>query len=281
MKFNPIRRVTKWQAIVAVVCFATGVASSHEMWIQGSKSIVEPGTEVSLNLYVGTKFKGDDKPYNPSAFQHYRVATSTATVPITGHYGDIPAGRVKAVSPGLNIVSYHSQPFQIQFKEADKWQRYLEYEGLDEVAQHYRQNGFPQSGLRETYQRCARALIWGVPPSATSLAKADQQDRPSNMPLELISLDNPFTIASDMLKLQLLYLADPIANIQVRVFYRAAGQKDRVVEKIARTDQHGTVTLPRFGPGDYLFNAVHLVPPPPGHQAEWQSYWASLTFTLE
>ncbi len=285
MRLNSIRRTATRQAIIviAMMCLVIGSADSHEMWVEVSKSIVKPGTEVSLNLYVGRNLKGDVQPYNPNSFQHYNVTTATTRVPISGHFGDIPAGRVASVAEGLNIVSYHSEPMQLRFREASKWQQYLAYEGLDDVAQFYRQNDFPQQGVRETYQRCSRALIWGMPPPETSLVETAKQDRPVGMPLELIFLDNPFitTNSSETLKLRLIYLSKPIAGIQVRVFYRSANERDKVIDTTARTDQNGTVTLPRFGPGHYLFNAVHLFPAAPALQADWQSYWASLSVTLE
>ncbi len=284
MKIDSIRRAITWQAIamMAIVCITCRVVYAHEMWIQASKSIVDPGAEVSLNLYVGRKLKGDDQPYNPRGFQRYRVTTATAEVPIEGHYGDVPAGRVAPVAEGLNIVSYHSNQMRLRFKEADKWQQYLEYEGLDKVAQFYRQNDFPQQGLMEKYQRCSRALIWGTPQDAASLAKVAKQDRPIGMPLELFFLDNPFLDnASEQMRLKLIYLSEPIADIQVRVFYRSGKPGDDVVDTVARTDEKGMVTLPRFGPGDYLFNAVHLIPAVRDREADWQSYWASLSLSLQ
>jgi uncharacterized GH25 family protein len=283
MQGDPIKRRIMWQAVVAMaaVGWLSSAAYSHEMWVEVSKSITEPGAEVSLTHYVGMNFKGDVQPYNPSAFAQYKVTTSSAQTPLSGHYGDIPTGWVKSVAAGLNIVSYHSLNFQLQFQEASKWQTYLEYEGLGEVAQLYRQKGFPQGGVKENYQRCARALIWGMPPSEASLAEVAKQDRPTGMPLELLVLENPLTSSSDRLKLQLIYLSEPIADIQVRVFYRSAKQQDKVVDQIARTDQNGSVTLPRFGPGDYLLNGVNRVPAAPGHQADWQRYRASLSFTLD
>ncbi len=285
MRLNPIRSIMRWQPIGALIACLFSLTSSpvwgHEMWVEASRSIVKPGVEVSLNLYVGQNFKGDELVYNPRRFIHYKVVTSTTERPIPGHYGDSPAGRVKAVAAGLNIVSYLSQHQQIRFDDAAKWQQYLKYEGLRETAQVYRQKGFPQQGIREHFQRCARALIWGAPQAETQLLESDQQDRPTGMPLELISLDLPFTSSSNTFNFQLIYLSKPIADVQVRVFYRSPDKKVPVKDAIARTAQDGTVTLPRFGPGRYLFNAVHLTPAAQDRQAEWQSYWASLSLTLK
>jgi len=66
MRLKPIKSAIKWQTLVALatLCWSSGVVHSHEMWVRASKSIVKPGAEVSLNLYVGRHLKGDELTYN-------------------------------------------------------------------------------------------------------------------------------------------------------------------------------------------------------------------------
>jgi hypothetical protein len=40
------------------------------------------------------------------------------------------------------------------------------------------------------------------------------------------------------------------------------------------------VRLRLAAPGVWLAKAVHMVPLPPGEDAQWESTWASLTFEL-
>ena len=47
-----------------------------------------------------------------------------------------------------------------------------------------------------------------------------------------------------------------------------------------RTDATGHARLRLNQPGMWLVKAVHMVPAPPGLDADWASYWASLTFML-
>ncbi len=46
----------------------------------------------------------------------------------------------------------------------------------------------------------------------------------------------------------------------------------------ARADAHGLVTVPVAAPGEWLLSAVHMEPSAEPAEADWQSYWASLTF---
>ena len=57
--------------------------------------------------------------------------------------------------------------------------------------------------------------------------------------------------------------------------------KRNPAEKIsARTDDDGRVRLRLDSPGMWLIKAVHVIPAPAGMNAEWESFWASLTFEM-
>jgi uncharacterized GH25 family protein len=49
----------------------------------------------------------------------------------------------------------------------------------------------------------------------------------------------------------------------------------------ARTDSKGHVTLRLPQDGIWLIKAVHMVAAPAGSDADWASFWASLTFELK
>jgi uncharacterized GH25 family protein len=48
----------------------------------------------------------------------------------------------------------------------------------------------------------------------------------------------------------------------------------------ARTDRDGRVRFRLPAGGMWLVKAVHMIPAPAGTNAEWASYWASLTFEM-
>ena len=48
----------------------------------------------------------------------------------------------------------------------------------------------------------------------------------------------------------------------------------------ARTDNDGRVRFRLPADGMWLVKAVHMIPAPAGANAEWASFWASLTFEL-
>jgi hypothetical protein len=60
----------------------------------------------------------------------------------------------------------------------------------------------------------------------------------------------------------------------------AINQRDPSKKLSARSDAQGRVAF-RFPMGGvWLVKAVHMIPAKPGTNADWESYWASLTFDL-
>jgi uncharacterized GH25 family protein len=107
---------------------------------------------------------------------------------------------------------------------------------------------------------------------------AEDRDRALGFALELVADRNPYAIgANDELPLQLLYHGQPLGGALVVAMNRA----NPSAKLSARTDASGRVRLRLSQPGMWLIKAVHMVPAPAGSDAEWASFWASLTFELK
>jgi hypothetical protein len=78
------------------------------------------------------------------------------------------------------------------------------------------------------------------------------------------------------LPIRLLYLGAPLRGVLVSAINDQA--PDAPVS--ARSGAAGGVTFTADRPGRWLIKAVHMVPAPPGVDAEWESFWASLTFEI-
>jgi uncharacterized GH25 family protein len=80
----------------------------------------------------------------------------------------------------------------------------------------------------------------------------------------------------DSLPVELTYKGTPLAGALVVAFnQRSPYHKLRV-----RSDQNGRATFTIEEPGPWMVKAVHMVPAAAGTNADWESYWASLTFEM-
>jgi len=257
-------------AAAAIVLGAAPPLLAHDMWIDPTTFFPEPGAVVGLRLRVGENLLGDPLPRDPALINQFVFEDGSGRRPVIGRDGADPAGFLRAGTSGVVVVGYRSNPSAIE-QTPEKFNQYLKEEGLDTVAAlRARRN---ETGLkgREMFSRCAKSLV------LTGPAVTGQGDRRLGLPLEIIAERNPYMAAiGQELPFRLLYDNRPLAGALMVDINRLSP-----AEKLtARTDSQGRVRFTLRRGGMWLVKAVHMVPAPAGADAEWASYWASLTFGL-
>jgi uncharacterized GH25 family protein len=185
--------------------------------------------------------------------------------------GADPAGLLRAALPGLLIIGYRSNPSAVELS-AEKFNQYLEEEGLDAVVAERSRRHQTGATARELFARCAKSLVWSGSSADTHL------DRRLGFTLELVAERNPYALrAGEDFPVRLTYENRPLAGALVA----AINQLNPSERLTARSDHDGRVRF-RLRPGGmWLIKAVHMVPAPAGSTAEWASFWASLTFDMK
>ena len=244
--------------------------SAHDMWIEPTSFLPNAGSIVGLRLRVGQDFLGDPIPRDPELIEQFIGVDSTGRKPIYGRDGADPAGLVRQTEPGLFIVGYQSRPKSITLP-ATTFNQYLNEEGLDAISELRTRRNETNKEAKEIFARCAKSLVRYGTPAET------QSDRVLGFTLELVAEKNPYTVhAGQDLPVSLTYDGHPLPNAQVVAMNRA----NPAAKITARTDKNGRVTFRLPQDGVWLIKAVHMVQAPAGTNAEWASFWASLTFEL-
>ena len=105
-----------------------------------------------------------------------------------------------------------------------------------------------------------------------------QGDSTLGFTLELLAQKNPYALhPGEELPIRLTYEGRPLTNALVVAMNRA----NPMAKLTARTDAKGRVTFRLTQDGTWLIKAVHMIPAPTGTNADWESFWASLTFQLK
>jgi hypothetical protein len=256
------------RVLLAAIALSPVTLVAHDMWIEPTTFSPEPGEIVGLRLRVGQDLLGDPLPRDTALINQFVVEDAAGRKPVVGRDGADPAGFVRAATPGLLVIGYRSNPSAVDLT-ADKFNQYLKEEGLDQVAAERARRNETGAGVHELFSRCAKSLVLSGPPSEA------QGDRRLGFPLELVAERNPYTMRADQdLPARLTYENRPLAGALVVAMNRL-----KPSEKLAaRTDSDGRVRF-RLRPGGmWLIKAVHMVPAPAGTNADWASFWASLTF---
>ena len=269
--------------LVPAVVLALGVltpacAGAHEFWLAPSSYRAARGDTLRATAFVGTGFRGGLKPYAATRAVTW-VARGSRLVDLKPESvnGDDVFGRWVPDDDGGVLFAYESNFVPIELP-AEEFDAYLELEGLDGPRAERAKLGALAGDGRERYERCPKAWVAGRDPKRVTAAVG--------LSLELVPATDPSLPGP--LKLRLLFRGEPLPGTRVRAWNHklasgwspVGGASRDSVGPVAhtRTDAHGVATLVLPGSGEWMLSAVHMEPSRDPRHADWESYWASLTF---
>ena len=257
--------------LFAALMLSSATLFAHDMWIEPTAFVPDAGKIIGLKLRVGQDLLGDPIPRDPALIDQFITVDSTGRKPVVGRNGADPAGLVRVAAPGLLVVGYKSNPSPVVLPAA-KFNQYLKEEGLEAIAELRARRNQTGNEAREVFSRCAKSLVSsGTPTDADA-------DRSLGFTLELVALKNPYTLrAGEDLPVSLAYEGRPLSGALVAAMNRL----NPAAKLTARTDKNGRVSFKLPETGMWLIKAVHMIPAAAGANAEWASFWASLTFELK
>lgn len=275
-------------ALLLLLALAPSKAAAHYFWVAPRVFHAVPGELVSVQLRVG--HPGEDEPF---ARDPVRIRRFAAVHPdgsqsrVAGRAGAEPAGGVRLREPGFHLIAYRSQR-SVSVLEAQKFEAYLEEEGLERIIAVRAASGQRAREGREWYSRSAKALV-SVAGGAEEAYRAGF-DRNLGLQLELIPRSNPALFRpGEPFSLLLLFEGRPAAGVLIRAF-SARSPADSLAQ---RTDAEGRVAFSLGQGGQWLFTGVHMIEAGagaawsdgiaakrPAEDADWESFWASLALEL-
>jgi cobalt/nickel transport protein len=247
----------------------TGPAVSHEFWIDPVQFTPKTGASVPIVFRIGQNFQGDTYPYVRELDRRFSIIDRTGEHAIKTLDGEDPAAEIVMGEPGLSIVVHQRAPETVVFETFERFKENLIYEGQERLIEAHVKSGRPLATIRDSYARYAKALISVGSPAAG-------QDRAVGLPLELVAENNPYQAATGQpLTVRLLHNGKPLAGSLVKCFNRDDPKSPRLV----RSDAEGRVTFEAMTAGETLISAVHMTEPQSAKESDWDSLWATLSFT--
>lgn len=252
---------------VLALCAFAGVAQAHDLYLMPDSFRVKAGAPVGISMHNGDAFPESDGPPAIARLRDSLVVSAKGRVAMEDVRAEEKRGRAGATAPaGGFVLMTRTIPNFIDLSP-ESFHKYLEHEGLGWVVEWRKKNGEADRRGRELYSKHAKAIAHadGVGSVVT---------KPVGHPIEIVPLQDPATVKpGGVFRFQVLFQGKP-AGVMAMEAASTAG-----VQKLSTDAQgRGSVTLATAGP--WKLHTIKMVRLVQREKADWESFWASLTFGI-
>jgi uncharacterized GH25 family protein len=249
-------------------------ASAHEFWLQPEKFIYKKNDKATIRFRVGENFEGENWSGDRTKINFLTLQTNTGKTDLATLISAKKGDSLQLVlqEEGTAMITYNGLNSYIEL-DAQKFNAYLEEDGLREAIEYRQQQRQNDSIGRESYQRSVKTILQ-VGNKYDSLFKQS-----SSLPLDIIPLKHLYlTRDGQKISFRILFNKNPLADQLIKVWYRDNG---KTLKEELLTDQEGTISFKLKKSGSWMVSTVKMVHLDNNPKANWQSYWGSCTWGYE
>lgn len=259
-------------SVIAALLGCVSIASAHEFWVRPSQYEATPGQLGRFFLLHGHRFEGEFVPRNEPYVKRFEIIDAEGTQQVMGRHGQL-TNLARLRTAGTSVVAYESEEVLSELGP-ERFAAYLEEQGLDHVAKQRDALGETDQPGIEMYARCAKALV-RVEGEGSGL-----EDRVVGLPLEIVLEPLDSASAGRQVRVRVLYLGEPMANARVVAVSQQAASSGTSSAQVVRTDAEGYAPIELDRSGPWMLTCLHMFRTDDRDDADWKSFWASLTFAL-
>jgi len=246
---------------------------AHDLYMMPEQFVVKPGAALRVVFQNGDEFPEASSPTKPERLRDTKLVSSAGAVAfenIAAHERNTTA-TVKAPSSGLGILTARTIPNFIELDPA-KFKLYLEHENLTATLKWREQHKETGKPGREIYSKYVKSIVLA--------GKSDgRHAERTGLTIEIVPEADPYSLKPGAeLPVLLLFRGKPAADVAVESAWLEKGKA--VMEVFGRTDAHGRIRIPIKATGPHRLHAIVMERHADASKADWESFWASLTFAI-
>lgn len=246
---------------------------AHDLYLMPSQFFPNVGSKITIGFHVGDSFpesevSGRIDRLKDAQIQGVKGKTIMTNLRIDGKRD---AADVVVRSKGNLIASVHTVPNFIELEPA-KFGEYLKEEGLADVVAWREANGESGKPGKERYSKYAKSLLLSGTPDEFFKHQV-------GFIIEIIPEVDPSTLAAGAaLPIQVLFRGKPAVDMQIETAWAGTGGQKTLV--VGRTGADGRLSIPLTSAGKWRIHTIKMERCADQTAANWESFWASLTFEL-
>lgn len=257
-----------------VILLAAAPLVAHSLYFIPGKFRMAAGDTLVCSIHNGDSFPAGEAAPPLQRLRDGRLVSGETVVPLTGFrvIGKAAQATIRVPAPGSWWLVVRTLPNFLSLEPA-KFESYLKTEGLDQALRHRATHGESAKASREIYSKYAKSLIVAGAPSAA-------WSQTLGLTIEFVPEKDPAAVSpGDFLPVRLLWRGRPAAGVQVESAWSSAGRK-AIHNVSGRTDAEGRILVPIGQAGVWRLHAVAIERAADATTADWESFWASLTFEV-
>jgi hypothetical protein len=245
---------------------------THDLWVIPGKFVIEPGEKVRVFLHSGDRFPNSTALLSKRRIESFILHGPSTESPVSAFVaeGDSLTAEIAGPESGTAVLALAIKPRVIRLK-ADEFNEYLEEDGLPRILELRKRLGETNHSAVERYAKWAKAIL------KVGDREDDTWSKPIGLKLEIVPRRNPYTLRpGESSPVVVLFDGEPLPG--VTVVGGRAGPSSRRVKSV--TDSDGEASLVLEEPGRWYLSAIHMIRLPDDPEAEWESFWATVTFEV-
>jgi len=261
------------------ILLATGAApaAAHDFCLLPEAPRAEPGTPVVIAMHVSDVFPGDVVPWRTGRIVEFFATDSRGRWDVVDPAieGDPAKARIALRSKGTAVIALSTDAAYIELKP-EEFEAYLKHEGHEAILEARRKSGRSETPGRERYSRHVKTVVnAGGPQASVALTRA-------GLPLEIVpETDLARLRPGSRLGVRVFSGSDPYVEAQICATWAGREGGHDTYAWCGRTDGAGRAQVPIEAPGWQMIRTTRMIPLRNDPKADWQSFWAALTFEVE
>jgi len=266
-----MRRLIYLILLISTLC---APAIGHDFWLEADQFHLNSGDVVKMNIRLGHPEDKSDWVLDPDRLVAFRSFNSAGVSDLQLYFQSLKGESIpfRLNQSGLNVVAIESTE-SFSKLEAEKFNEYIDKEGLSTIKIYRSNRSLEQEPGREFYSRRAKALM-----QIGDTQSTDQQiaTNPVGLSLEIVPLANPYALEkSDPLDVLILYRGRPLPGATVKLLNIGEHHGHT---KLSLSNGNGIASFPRPHKGKWMMQVIWSDILEHNRDAEFSTIFSSLSF---